>query len=311
MFSMTHPHHISGHPWASASRDILQLKFQPRTAGSRWWRPLRTRSTNRRNKENSARHHHLEPSSCNHTLKQVHFESRKENFFILLCISGDQIKDQTGGNILEQALLLSSVQPFSSPAIVSPPISTEDPGQKRRQSNTIQAGSPGKQRKTPDNSSTCSSINTKNSSTTTTRTKCITGSRVKDWRRKFDREIEENEKVIEETSAETEVEELEVTGLNNVLAGRRGKMTLSERKHPFSLQTEKARMKSEIDSLSEELKTKRTMRTQNKKSYVGLLQNLSAARKDYLKLIQAEKEEVKREIGRTPFIKISVFSARM
>ena len=102
-----------------------------------------------------------------------------------------------------------------------------------------------------------------------------------------------------------------MTGLNNVLAGRRGKMTLSEREHPFSLQTEKARMKSEIDSLSEELKTKRTMRTQNKKSYVGLLQNLSAARKDYLKLIQAEKEEVKREIGRTPFIKISVFSARM
>jgi len=111
---------------------------------------------------------------------------------------------------------------------------------------------------------------------------------------------------MEETTAEIDFEELEVMMLNNVLAGRKGKMTFSEREHTFSLQAEKVLMKSQIDSLSEELKTNRTMRTQNKKIYLGLLQNLSATKKDYLKLVQAEKEEVKTVICLTPFIAIHI-----
>ena len=108
--------------------------------------------------------------------------------------------------------------------------------------------------------------------------------------------------MMEEMSAEIDFVEQEVTKLNNVLAGRKGKMTFSDREHTFSLQAEKDLMKSKIDSLSEELKTKRTMRTHNKKIYLGLLQNLSATRKEYLKLVQAEKEEVKKVISLTPFI---------
>jgi len=224
--------------------------------------------------------------------------------------AGDQNKDQTtettGGNILEQALLLTwdhpHPQPPSSPTIISGATSTEDRGQKRRQSgDSIQAGTDGKQRKTSDYSAS-PSITAINTSTATTPTKSSQANRLKDWRRKRGEEIEETEKLLEEISAEIEFDELEVTKLNNVLAGRKGKMTFSDREHTFSLQTEKDLMKSKIDSLSEELKTKRTMRTQNKKIYLGLLQNLSATKKEYLKFVQAEKEEVKTVIGLTPFI---------
>ena len=78
-------------------------------------------------------------------------------------------------------------------------------------------------------------------------------------------------------------------------------MSVSDTEHTFSCLAEKVLIKSEIDSLSEELKTKRSMRAQNKKIYLDLLQNLSDRRKEYLKLVQAEKEEVKTEIGETPF----------
>jgi len=188
--------------------------------------------------------------------------------------AGDQNKDQTtGGNILEQDLLLSWVHPSSSSttttAIIAPSTSNKDRGQKRRKTNSIGSN----QLK-----------------------------RLKDWRKKKDVEIEEKEKIMEETSAEIEEAEVEVRKLNNVLAGRRGKTTFSDCEHTFSQQAEKILMKSEIDSLSVELKNKRTMRTQNKKVYLGFLQNLSARRKEYLKLVQAEKEEVKTVIGLTPFI---------
>jgi len=129
--------------------------------------------------------------------------------------------------------------------------------------------------------------------------------RLKDWRKKYDEEIEEKERLMEETSGLIDCEELEVISLNNVLAGRRGKLTVSDTEHTFSRQTEKLLIKSEIDSLSQELKGKRSMRTQNKKIYLGLFQNLSAKRKEYLRLLLAEKEEVKIEIGQTPFVQIN------
>ena len=52
-------------------------------------------------------------------------------------------------------------------------------------------------------------------------------------------DIAEEEKVMKETSAEIARTEEEVTKLNNVLAGRRGKTTVSDREHPFSQHTEK------------------------------------------------------------------------
>jgi len=187
--------------------------------------------------------------------------------------AGDQNTDQTtatGGNIIEPALLFSLALPSSSSttstAVISPPTSTESRGQKRRQSDNA-----------PYTSST------------------TPAKRLKDWRKKTGVEIGEKEKTLAETLAEIESEEVEVRKLNNVLAGRRGKMTFSDGEHTFSHQAEKILMKSKIDSLSEELNTKgkRIMRNQNKKIYLGFLQNLSATRKEYLKLVQAEKEEVK------------------
>ena len=106
---------------------------------------------------------------------------------------------------------------------------------------------------------------------------------------------------MKETSDEIDREEEEAMKLNNLLAGRRGKTTVSDNEHPFTLQAQKVKRKSEIESFSEELEAKRTMRNQSKTKYLALLKKLSAAKKEYLKLVHKENEEVQTAIDQTPF----------
>jgi len=116
-------------------------------------------------------------------------------------------------------------------------------------------------------------------------------------------DIEKEEKVTEETCEEIKCVEEKVIGLNNLLAGRRGKTTFSDKEHPFTLQAEKLKGKTQIESLSVELEAKRPMRNQSKTKYLELLRKLSAARKEYLKLVLTEKDEVQAVIDKTPFCK--------
>jgi len=122
---------------------------------------------------------------------------------------------------------------------------------------------------------------------------------LKEWRDKAGSDIAEVEKVLEETSARIDSEEQEVTKLNNVLAGLRGKRNVSDSEHLFSRLPEKLQRKSEIESLSENLKINRKMRSQNKSKYLALLRELFAERKEYLSLVQKEKEEVQAVIFST------------
>jgi len=166
-------------------------------------------------------------------------------------------------------------------------------GLKRPQQNSILTVVPAKQRKNADRSTPSPST----PSSSDAGELSADSKRLKEWREKSDSEIAEVERVLEETSAKIDSEELEVIKLNNVLAGRRGKTTVSDTEHFFSQQAEKLERKSEIDSLSEEINRK--MRSQNKSKYLALSRELFAARKEYLSLVQKEKKEVQAVIFST------------
>jgi len=233
--------------------------------------------------------------------------------------AGDEKKDHTNdetsrGDMLRRALLEAGVPgQISLPVLTSHSNSTnpntfpsssfsfsisfsQSPcppdGLKRQQQHSILTVVPAKQRKNADRSTPSPSTSSSDAGEPSADSK-----RLKEWREKTDSEIAEVERVLEETSAKIDSEELEVIKLNNVLAGRRGKTTVSDTEHFFSQQAEKLERKSEIDSLSEEINRK--MRSQNKSKYLALSRELFAARKEYLSLVQKEKKEVQAVIFST------------
>jgi len=227
--------------------------------------------------------------------------------------AGDEKQDHTNdetspGDIMSRALLVAGIPP-QHPGQNTLPISTTTStnsntsfyfsfsisptpfspnGLKRQQQNSILTVVPAKQRKNADRSTPSPSDAGELSADS---------KRLKEWREKTGSEIAEVEKALEETSAKIDSEELEVIKLNNVLAGRRGKTTVSDTEHFFTLQAEKLERKSKIDSLSEEINRK--MRSQNKSKYLALSRELFAARKEYLSLVQKEKQEVQAVIFST------------
>jgi len=219
----------------------------------------------------------------------------------------DHNNDETSpGDMLRRALLVAGIPghntlPISTTtstnantfpsfsisfSLSSTPFSPD--GLKRQQQNSCFTVVPAKQRKNADRSTPSPSDAGELSADS---------KRLKEWREKTGSEIAEVEKALEETSAKIDSEELEVIKLNNVLAGRRGKTTVSDTEHFFTLQAEKLERKSKIDSLSEEINRK--MRSQNKSKYLALSRELFAARKEYLSLVQKEKQEVQAVIFST------------
>ena len=106
---------------------------------------------------------------------------------------------------------------------------------------------------------------------------------------------------MEKTGKEIKSVEEEVIALNNLLAGRRGKTTVSDAEHPFTLRAEKWKWKNQIESLSLELKKRRPLRSIKMAKYLELLRNLSAVEEEYLELVRIEKDEVQAEIDQTPW----------
>jgi len=188
---------------------------------------------------------------------------------------------------------------FTSTSFSLSPSSSSPNGLKRQQQNSTLTGAPAKQRKNADRS-TPSPFTTISASPSSSNAgeKPSEAKRLKEWRGKADSGIAEVEKVLEETSARIDSEEQEVIKLNNVLAGLRGKRTVSDSEHLFSRLPEKLRRKSEIDSLSVELEQVSRSR---KAKQLDLLRALSSVSKEYLDLVQKEKEEIQSEIDQTPF----------